>query len=51
MKLQVNPSLPADLQQQVLRVWDLLRSMATQVNLVTEGRAAAIYNAQPTVPT
>lgn len=25
--------------------------MAVQVNLLTEGRAAAVYNAQPTIPT
>lgn len=51
MKLQTNPSLPADLQQQVLRLTDLLRNTATQVNLLTEGRAAAVYNAQTATPT
>lgn len=51
MKLQTNPSLPQELQQQVLRLTDLLRDAATQVNLLTEGRAAAVYNAQTSTPT
>jgi len=35
----------------VLRLTQLLREAATQVNLLTEGRVAAVYNAQPTIPT
>lgn len=51
MKLYVNPTLPQDIQQQVLQLTNLLRSAATQVNLLTEGRAAAVYNAQTSAPT
>lgn len=35
----------------MLRLTNLLRAAAVQVNLVTEGRAAAFYNASTTAPT
>jgi hypothetical protein len=47
MKIQAEPNLPSDPQQRVLKLTTLLRSIAQQVNALSEGRTAAAYNAQP----
>lgn len=51
MRLQEDPYLPADLPGLVRQLSMLHRQIATQVNLLSEGRLAAVTNAQATVPT
>lgn len=50
MRLLTDPRLPSDLQQLVLRLTNLFRDTHAQLNNLTEGRVAAVQNAQNSVP-
>lgn len=51
MRIQTDPRLPQDLQQQILRLTQLIRDSAFQLNALSEGQIQAVTNAQTAVPT
>ena len=50
MRLQDNPYLPSDLPGLVRQIDNLWRQVATQVNQSSEGRIAAVTNADTAAP-
>lgn len=51
MKITTDPRLPLETNNLVRRLTDLIRDIAQQVNGISEGKAAASYNAQTAAPT
>lgn len=51
MRLDPNPTLPADPEQQRRRLYDLIRRVNENVNALTEGSVSALYAARDAYPT
>lgn len=51
MRLQTDPRLPADQQQLILRLTNILRDIMIQVNLTTEGKVSSFHSALTASPT